>query len=111
MRVYRWFRALALLAALGAAFAGAGACAAAPLKVLMVLVGGGPHDVEKNPPYLEKALKAAGAEVTKLAPPEGQQGNGAHLAKLADLNPGQCDVLVFYTVGQSLNPEQESALR
>ncbi len=78
----------------------------------MVLVGGGPHDVEKNPPYLEKALRAAGGvEVSRLAPPPGQQGNAEHLAKLAELKPGDYDVLVFYTVGQRLSPEQERALQ
>jgi len=56
-------------------------------------------------------LKAAGIQVTKLAPPAGQPTSGAHLSKLADLKPGAYDVAVFYTVGQALNPQQEAALQ
>jgi type 1 glutamine amidotransferase len=87
------------------------AAAQRPVRLLMVLVGGGPHDIEKNPPHLEAVLKANGVEVTKLAPPPGMQSNGAHLAKLAELKPGEYDVVAFYTVGQSLSPEQEKALQ
>jgi type 1 glutamine amidotransferase len=103
----------AVLAAGALALAALGGIAQAqkPVRVLLVLVGGGPHDVEKNPPYLEKAVEAAGGiELTKLAPPPGQQGNAEHLARLADLKPGDYDVLAFYTVGQRLSPEQETAL-
>ena len=89
-----------------------GAQAGQPVRVLMVLVGGGPHDVEKNPPHLERAIQAAGGiQVTRLGPPADQQGSGAHLARLAELKPGQYDVLLFYTVGQNLSPEQENALQ
>lgn len=112
MRTGRWVGVMALLVALGMGIAGGAAQAQKPLRVLMVLVGGGPHDIEKNPPYLEKALQSVGGvEVTKWAPPQGQQSNGAHLAKLAELKPGDFHAVVFYTVGQSLTPEQESGLK
>ncbi len=92
--------------------AGGASGAEAPIRVLLVLAGGGPHDVEKNPPLLEAALKADGGfQVTRLAPPEGRQADGAHLAKLAEIKPGDYDVLAFYTVGQNLTPEAESALK
>jgi type 1 glutamine amidotransferase len=97
------------LAAAGAL--GRPAAAQRPVRLLLVLVGGGPHDIEKNPPHLEAVLKANGVEVTKLAPPPGIQSSGAHLAKLAELKPGDYDVLAFYTVGQALGPEQEKALQ
>jgi len=112
MESRRWLAALLVAAGLSLGVLGGAARAQAPLKVLLVLVGGGPHDIEKNPPFLEKALQSAGGvEVTRLAPPAGQQGSGAHLAKLAELKPGDADVVVFYTVGQSLNPQQEAALQ
>jgi type 1 glutamine amidotransferase len=87
-----------------------------PVRVLLVLCGkggpGGAHDINLNPPHLEKVLKAAGGvEVSRLAPPAGNEGDAAHLAKLADLKPGDYDVLVFYTVGQSLDARQEAALQ
>jgi type 1 glutamine amidotransferase len=105
-------RLLGCLAAGAAATIGGVSQAQRPVKVLLVLVGGGPHDIEKNPPHLENALRAAGGvEVTKLAPPPGMQGSGAHLAKLAEIKPGDYDVIAFYTVGQTLSPEQEKALQ
>jgi type 1 glutamine amidotransferase len=98
--------------AVGLGMGARSAAAQAPVRVLLVLVGGGPHDVEKNPPYLEKALQTAGGfQVTRLAPPVGQQTDGAHLAKLADIKPGDYDVLAFYTAGQNLTPEAETALK
>lgn len=101
------------LLALGLGTSAARAVSAqAPIRVLLVLAGGGSHDVEKNPPFLEKALETAGGfQITRLAPPMGKQNDGAHLAKLADLKPGDYDVLVFYTVGQNLTPEMETALK
>src|SRR5438552_1138263 len=101
--------ALMLLTASGAARA------AKPVRILVVLSGGGgpkgAHDGEKNWPYLERVLRSAGkVEVTKLAPAPGQ-ATGAYLARLADLKPREYDALVFYTVGQSLSPQQESALQ
>jgi len=94
-----------------ASLLGVEAQAQKPVKALLVLVGGGPHDIEKNPPFLDKAFEHAGIQATKLAPPAGKQGDAAHLARLAELKPGDYDVLVFYTVGQSLSPEQENALQ
>src|SRR5262245_44601510 len=111
-------RRMKLGLSIGAAFAAmlwlglSGAQAQKPVKLLLVLVGSaGVHDVEKTPPYLEEAIrKVGGIEVTKLAPPVGKQGDGAHLAKLAAIRPGDADVIAFYTVGQRLAPEQEAAL-
>jgi type 1 glutamine amidotransferase len=112
MRSRFWPGALILIIGLLGAVLVGPAAAQKPVKVLLVLVGGGPHDIEKNPPHLEKAIQTAGGmEVTKLAPPAGQQGNAAHLAKLAEIKPGDYDVIAFYTVGQRLSPEQETALQ
>ncbi len=48
----------------------AGPRAADSVRLLMVLLGGGTHDVEVNPPLLESAIRSVGGiEVTKLAPP------------------------------------------
>lgn len=104
---------LALVAALGSNPGVAGA--QKPVRVLMILVGStgadSAHNIVTNPPHLEKAFAAAGGiELTRLQPEPGQ-GGGAHLAKLAALKPGDHDVLLFYTVGQDLTPEQEGALR
>ena len=46
-----------------------------------------------------------------LAPPKGKPGDGAHLAKLAEVKRADYDVLVFYTVGNKLDAEQEKALQ
>lgn len=90
----------------------AGPRAADSVRLLMVLLGGGTHDVEANPPLLESAIHSVGGiEVTKLAPPPGNQADGAHLAKLAELKPGDYDVLLFYTFRESFTPEQEVALQ
>ena len=83
-----------------------------PVRALFVLVGAGGHDVEKNTPPLLKTIEAVGGiQVTLLAPPKGKPGDGAHLAKLAEVKRADYDVLVFYTVGNRLDAEQEKALQ
>jgi type 1 glutamine amidotransferase len=82
-----------------------------PVRALFVLVGAGGHDVEKNtPPLFQTIEKVGGIQVTKLAPPPGKPGDGAHLVKLADVKRADYDVLVFYTVGGKLEPAAEKAI-
>ena len=56
-----------------------------------MLVGGGARDIET---HLEAILKANRVEVTKLAVP-GMQSSGAHLSRLAELKPGDYDLIAF----------------
>jgi type 1 glutamine amidotransferase len=83
-----------------------------PVRVLLVLGSGPPHDIRKLAPILDKLLAdAGGMTVTHLEPPKDKApGDGAHLAKLADVKRSDYDVLVFYTVGHKLNDVQERAL-
>jgi type 1 glutamine amidotransferase len=82
-----------------------------PVRALFVLVGAGGHNVEVNtPPLLDVIKQVGGIEVTLLAPPKGKPGDGAHLTKLSEVKRADYDVLVFYTVGNKLEPEQEKAL-
>jgi type 1 glutamine amidotransferase len=83
-----------------------------PVRVLFVLCGAGGHNVEVNtPPLLKTIDKLGGIQVTLLAPPKGQPGDGAHLAKLADVQRADYDVLVFYTVFGKLDPAAEKAIQ
>lgn len=89
-----------------------GAAQDKPVRALFVLVGSGGHDVEKNcPPLLERIKQVGGIEVTLLAPPKGKPGDGAHLAKLAEVKRADYDVLVFYTVGNKLEGDAEKAVQ
>jgi type 1 glutamine amidotransferase len=83
-----------------------------PVRALFVLVGAGGHNVEVNtPPLLKVIERLGGIQVTLLAPPKGKPGDGAHLAKLAEVKRDDYDVLVFYTVGNNLSAEQEKAIQ
>lgn len=109
LHLVRFLAVLGVMAGLGPAVVVA---QEKPVRALFVLVGAGGHDVEKNTPPLLKALeKVDGLKVALLAPPKGKPGDGSHLAKLADIKRADYDVLVFYTVGNSLKPEQEKALQ
>jgi len=82
-----------------------------PIRVLFVLGSPPFHDIVKLPPILEKRLQELGGfQVTRLEPPPGKPADGAHLARLAQITRRDADVLLFYTTGYSLNPEQERAL-
>lgn len=108
-----WFHRIGLAVALSAVMGGPAAAADdKPVRALFVLVGSGGHNVEVNtPPLLQTIEKVGGIKVTLLAPPKGMPGDGAHLAKLADVKKADYDVLVFYTVGNKLSEEQEKALQ
>jgi type 1 glutamine amidotransferase len=83
-----------------------------PVRALFVLVGAGGHNVEVNtPPLIARIKELGGIEATLLAPPAGKPGDGAHLAKLAEVTKADYDVLVFYTVGNKLDAAQEQALQ
>ncbi len=83
-----------------------------PVRALFVLAGSGGHNIEVNTPPLFKMIEQVGGiKVTLLAPPKGKPGDTAHIAKLAELKPGDIDVLVFYTVGGKLEPAAEQALQ
>src|SRR5436309_13115976 len=83
-----------------------------PVRVLLVLGSGPPHDIRKLAPILDKVLAdAGGLTVTHLEPPKDKPASdGAHLKKLVDLKRADYDVLVFYTVGHKLDEVQERAL-
>jgi type 1 glutamine amidotransferase len=83
-----------------------------PVRALFVLAGSGGHNIEVNTPPLFKTIdRVGGIQATLLAPPKGKPGDTAHVAKLAELKPGDYDVLVFYTVGGKLDKEAEQALQ
>jgi type 1 glutamine amidotransferase len=110
----RWLlRSVALaLAAAACALPGARAGEEKPVRALFVLVGAGGHNVEVNtPPLLRTIDKVGGIKVSLLAPPKGKPGDGAHLAKLADIKRSEHDVLVFYTVGNKLSADAERAIQ
>jgi uncharacterized protein len=110
MRPRLWLGA-ALLTAFCATTSLSARGAEAPVRVLFVLLGSGPHDITKTAPLLQEAMKKDGGfAVTMLEPPAGQPTNAEHLAKLADLKPGDYDAVVFYTGGGMLSSEQEMAL-
>jgi type 1 glutamine amidotransferase len=106
-----------LLAALAALLTVAGSRGEAqnkdkPVRALFVLAGSGGHNIEVNTPPLFKTIeRVGGIQPTLLAPPKGKPGDTAHVAKLADLKPGDYDVLVFYTVGGKLEKEAEEAVQ
>ena len=83
-----------------------------PVRVLLVLGSGPPHDIRKLAPVLDKLLEdVGGMTVTHLEPPKDKSpSDPAHLRKLADLKRADYDVLVFYTVGHKLDDVQERAL-
>jgi type 1 glutamine amidotransferase len=108
--------AMTVLAALFALCGqGAGAWAEAvgqPVRVLFVLGSPPGHDIVKLPPILEGVLRQAGGfSVTRLEPPAGKPGDGAHIARLAELSRKDTDVVMFYTVGLGLEPAQAQALQ
>jgi type 1 glutamine amidotransferase len=83
-----------------------------PLRVLFVLGSPPVHDIVKLPPILERVLSQVGGfAVTRLEPPAGKPADGAHIARLAELSRRDTDVVMFYTMGMSLGPEQERALQ
>src|SRR5436309_13981290 len=83
-----------------------------PVRVLFVLGSPPVHDIVKLPPILEGVLSQVGGfAVTRLEPPPGKPGDGAHIARLAELSRRDTDVVMFYTMGLSLGPEQERALQ
>jgi len=91
---------------------GWGAEAAQPVRVLFVLGSPPVHDIVKLPPILERVLSQVGGfAVTRLEPPPGMPADGAHIARLAALSRRDTDVVMFYTMGLSLGPEQERALQ
>jgi type 1 glutamine amidotransferase len=86
--------------------------AARPVRVLFVLGSPPVHDIVKLPPVLERVLSQVGGfAVTRLEPPAGKPADGAHIARLAELSRRDTDVVMFYTMGLSLGPEQERALQ
>jgi type 1 glutamine amidotransferase len=83
-----------------------------PVRVLFVLGSPPAHDIVKLPPILEGVLRQVGGfSVTRLEPPAGKPGDGAHIARLAELSRRDTDVVMFYTVGLTLEPAQEQALQ
>jgi uncharacterized protein len=86
--------------------------ASRPVRVLFVLGSPPVHDIVKLPPILERVLsRVGGFTVTRLEPPLGKPADGAHIARLAELSRRDTDVVMFYTMGLSLGPEQERALQ
>jgi type 1 glutamine amidotransferase len=83
-----------------------------PVRVLFVLGSPPSHDIVTLPPILEGVLRqVGGVTVTRLEPPPGKPGDGAHIARLAELSRRDTDVVMFYTVGLELGPPQEQALQ
>jgi type 1 glutamine amidotransferase len=83
-----------------------------PVRVLFVLGSPPVHDIVKLPPILEGVLgQVGGFAVTRLEPPPGKPADSAHIARLAELSRRDTDVVMFYTMGMSLGPEQERALQ
>jgi hypothetical protein len=82
-----WIIRACLAVAMVALFGGpASAADDKPVRALFVLVGAGGHNVEFNtPPLFQTIEKVGGIQATLLAPPKGKPGDGAHLARLADV--------------------------
>ena len=116
-RTARWGLIATVLATalIGVGWSGTGARAeeaGRPVRVLFVLGSPPVHDIVKLPPILEGVLSQVGGfAVTRLEPPPGKPGDGAHIARLAELSRRDTDVVMFYTMGLSLGPEQERALQ